>query len=181
MEPDRHLDEDEIERYSRRQIAELDLNRVEDHLLLCDSCMQRVTASDQFVHSMHQAALQMVSPPRRIPRFVFALAAGAVLLVAGLQMVGKRPAPFAVNLEAVRGSAMGGKAPASTPILLRLDVTGVPASASYRVQMVNRTGQPVWTGKFPGGIVSPQSRGMYFVRLYTPAGELLREYGLEIE
>ncbi len=46
--------------------------------------------------------------------------------------------------------------------------------------MVDRNGKHVWGGMFPGGPAKASPAGIYFVRLYSPAGDLLREYGLEI-
>jgi hypothetical protein len=71
-------------------------------------------------------------------------------------------------------------------LLLELDLTGLAASPSYRVEMVDRAGDPVWHGACDShgatgsAAVPPQKRGSYFVRVALPSGETLREYGLEL-
>jgi hypothetical protein len=49
---------------------------------------------------------------------------------------------------------------------------------------VDQTGHAVWQGAFAQAQARIQvpglSAGLYFVRVYLPAGELRREYGLEI-
>jgi hypothetical protein len=184
MAPDRHLDEEEIERYSLGHIAASELDRLEEHLLLCASCQERVEASDLFTGCMREAAAQVRRDPEAVPRrwsmpSVVLATAAVVVLLAAIWTLRRTPPPVAVALAATRGSAAGTPAPAGTPLVLQLDVTGLSAT-SFRVQMVDETGRSVWAGKFPGASVPPRAAGIYFVRLYSPAGELLREYGLEI-
>ncbi len=186
----RHLDEEEIEKYSLGGIAKSDLARVEEHLLLCQSCQRRVESSDVIVRSMQQAAARSRQEPEPaprwlgMPRFAFGLAAAFLVLAAILiprDFIRSSPPPFAIGLAATRGAGIEAKAPASTPLALQLDVTGLPAAASYKLAMVDGAGKQVWTGTFPGASVKPSPAGTYFIRLYSPAGDLLREYGLEIE
>jgi hypothetical protein len=67
---------------------------------------------------------------------------------------------------------------------LHPDLTGLAVISTWRIEMVDRTGKQVWHGDLisPGAsvIVPAQSTGMHYVRMYTPAGELLREFGLQI-
>jgi hypothetical protein len=93
---------------------------------------------------------------------------------------------FAVNLRAVRGSAGESKAPPLRPLQLNLDLTGVAASPSYRLEMVDQLGNSIWHGTViasdskASASIPPEKRGAYFVRLYLPSGEILREFGLEV-
>jgi hypothetical protein len=68
--------------------------------------------------------------------------------------------------------------------MLRPDLTGLAETSSYRLEIVDQTGRPVRQGtlaRAQNGIVFPGlGAGQYFVRVYLSAGELLREYGLEI-
>ena len=182
MDIDGHLEEEEIERYSLAASPECELSRVEEHLLLCSSCRQKVEASDRYVHSMRRAATQIRAEEKRAPRWtgMALLLAAAMILASVLLIRGRAPAPFAVSLAATRGVAPTAHAPAGVPLALHLDVAGLPASASYRVEMVDGNGKQVWHGNFPGGPAKALASGIYFVRLYSPTGDLLREYGLEI-
>jgi hypothetical protein len=113
-----------------------------------------------------------------------------VLVAAGL-WIGRvnmgEARPFAVDLAATRGAAIEAKAPAGRPLLLRLDLANLPASSWYRLEMVDRFGSRVWQATVPAqesgaGVKTPGTKpGIYFVRVYRPPGELLREYGLEVE
>jgi hypothetical protein len=95
--------------------------------------------------------------------------------------------PFAVDLAATRGAAIEAQAPAGRWLLLRLDLSNLPASSGYRAEMVNRSGNRVWQATVPARgskadfKVPGTQPGVYFVRVYRPPGELLREYGLEVK
>jgi hypothetical protein len=88
------------------------------------------------------------------------------------------------HLHAMRG-VVGAKVTARRPLLLKLDVTGLPLFPSYRWQIVNASGQAVFVGAVsaenPEFKVDGIPSGLYFVRLSSPGGELLREYGLASE
>jgi hypothetical protein len=95
--------------------------------------------------------------------------------------------PFAVDLAATRGAAIEATAPAGRGLLLRLDLANLPASPEYRLEMVDRFGNRVWQGAVTArgskaGFQVPGTQpGVYFVRIYRPPAELLREYGLEVQ
>jgi hypothetical protein len=95
--------------------------------------------------------------------------------------------PFAVDLAATRGAAIEAKAPAGRWLLLRLDLANLPDSSGYRLEMVDRSGNRVWQATVPARgskadfKVPRMQPGVYFVRVYGPSGELLREYGFEAE
>ena len=77
---------------------------------------------------------------------------------------------------------------AGRPLLLTLDVTGLPVLPAYDVEAVDAKG--VVQAQFHA--VTRQSgieirlseglhRGNYFVRIYAPSRELLREYGVQVD
>src|SRR5439155_20640162 len=109
----RHIDEEEVERYSRGTVPEEQLAQVEEHLLVCETCQNRVQKADEYQVAMHNAAEELRKrPPVRIrPIFgmrlapIFACAAAfAVLAVTGLELSRRSAAPaYLVELEATRG------------------------------------------------------------------------------
>jgi len=195
---DRHMGEDEIERYSLGCISEEEAAKIEEHLLVCESCQKRVTDSDAYVSAIRSAAAhpsrpwsQQKSRPMFFMRPLPVLAALAVVLVAGavgLRVTNRQTAApaFVVGLEATRGAPIEARAPAGRPLALQLDLAGLRAEPSYQVEMVDGQGNQVWKGTVAAqeskatAAVPKTSAGPYFVRVYTVSGELLREYGLEI-
>ncbi len=183
----RHMDGDEIERYSFGDLPEDLSAKFEEHLLICETCRNRVTASDEMARSM-QSAAQEIRRQESLDqesvwgsRWVALLAAAALFLAFGLYgfiRSSARP-EVAVSLNAMRGSEPMTQAPARTPLVLNLDLTGLPASASYRLEVVDAAGNIVWRGALQGAKLPPRTAGVYFVRIYT-GSELLREYGLRI-
>jgi hypothetical protein len=118
-----------------------------------------------------------------------ALAASLVVLFAVGSVVkwNKRAAvaPLAVALEATRGDTVA-RVPARQSLAIHPNLEGLPQLAAYRLEIVNADGKPVWQTSFkgdhPASIVSEGvTPGVYFVRVYNPSGDLLREYALEAQ
>jgi hypothetical protein len=193
-----HIDEEEIERYSMGAMPEGAIAPLEEHLLICEPCQLRLAQTDVYVAAMRRASARLRAAPLkpglpwlRFPRLVPALAGMAVLMVAAGLWLSRldlgEAYPFAVDLAATRGAAIEAQAPAGRWLLLRLDLANLPASPGYRLEMVDRSGNRVWQATVPArgskaDFKVPRTQpGVYFVRVYRPPGELLREYGLEVE
>jgi hypothetical protein len=192
-EPKNHPDEFQLEGYSLGRLPKPEVLSLEEHLLICDVCRQRLSESEDYVRSMQHASARSRTEPRGIqwisgfPRLIPALAAALVLLGIGVtwQMSQKVTlAPVSVRLEATRGGGQVAQVPAGRPLLLRPGLDGLPSLPEYHLEMVDRTGKRVWQTNFapPAGVVAPgQEPGIYFVRLYSLPGVLLREYVMEIK
>ena len=198
MNANYHLDDEELERYSMGAMPEAAIAPFEEHLLVCEPCQLRLAQTDAYVGAMRQASARLRTEPLkrglpwlRFPRLIPALAGMAVAIVAAGLWIGRpdmgEAHPFAVDLEATRGAVIEAKAPAGRWLLLRLELANLPASSSYRLEMVDRFGSRIYQATVAAqgskaGFKVPGTRpGIYFVRLYRPPGELLREYGFEVE
>ena len=190
---DRHFNEEELESYSLGTASGNHLARLEEHLLICGSCQQRLEESDAYVRAIRSAAAELQSQPEPASRFNFfwrpALVFAMVVLVVGVMVVPRGPSgtaatPVPVSLQALRGPAVSADAPAGKTLLLAPDVSGLPEFASIRVEIVTAAGKPVWTGRASGSQPKPEApplgSGQYYVRLYSVSGELLREFGLSV-
>lgn len=212
----KHVDEEALERYTLGHLAEADIERIEQHLLICETCQHRVEEADQYVRSMRAAARRVErNPPlwdravaaartlwahrrswklplpawnRPVLTGMTAIAACAVLLITALP---DRHTPYQeVRLtRAVRGAEPGvANAEAGQALRVSADLTGLPVLGSYRMELADAEGRIVWQGvaaprdssatveidKKPGS-------GRYWVRIYDPAGDLLREFGLRLD
>jgi len=192
LDANRHMDAEEIERYSLGSIPGEELPRLEEHLLLCESCRQRITESDVYVASMRQAGRKLHNRNRvRVLRAaaLSALVAACIVVFLVTFRPGRQSAPaspFAIRLEATRGTGVQAKAPASRPLELQFDLAGLASSPRYRAEIVDGDGTRLWDGSATLGAARatasapPLAAGVYFVRLYLPSGELLREYALAV-
>ena len=200
-----HPSEEVLEEYALGRLGGPELEQIEEHLLVCAQCQDGLAETDEFIVIMKQAAgrLQQESPVgiargperKRFGRFdllgkpVWAGALAAVLLAVVVWMPRQSPAAYdaEVNLQAMRGvEAVAPAVPAGKPFLLKADVTGLPPASEFRLEVADSSGAPVWRAT-----VSPKETlistvvatklgaGRYWVRLYDPAGALVREYGLE--
>ncbi len=198
---DVHPSEEHLERYSMDKLPQPECAALEEHLLVCSICQQRLVAAETYVAVMKAAlqkrswAEQYIRPPgflryfQQVPHRAWA-GAFAVVAVLGLVVL-YRPAPapeVQVTLEAVRGfeGPTVSKRAAGRPIHLILDLADRPDTAAYRVEVVSWTGSQEWQGEGrpSGGKLSVRipklEEGLHWVRLYSGTA-LVREYGLKLE
>jgi len=214
MQPDRgqHPEEDALELYSMGKLSDPGLSALEEHLLACPECQQRLGEMDSYVRAMRDAAakLREESAAEQAESFrgllavlhglrpaAVALGVGVVLLglfwlVASWRPVGSEQTPVAISLQAIRGGepAAGARAPADRPLLLEIDLTGLPSQQEYALEVAGSTGEPLWQAvvrSASGRIRVRPSRtfrpGAYWVRLFSDGGktDLLREFSLRVE
>ncbi|MEO8049325.1 MAG: hypothetical protein ABI833_02825 [Acidobacteriota bacterium] len=141
-------------------------------------------------------SLQFALP--RIPVTRITWAAALLLVAAGATVAWRMQpsieiapaiAPVAtVQLVAMRGGEGDmARAPSGRPLDLVFERTDLPQDLSYRAQVVNATGRQISSGnvRIAGQSLSVRvdvllPAGVYWVRLYSSGGQLLREYGLNI-
>ena len=193
-----HPEEELLEDYSFGRVPEPALAPLEEHLLACSQCTEKVEEIDVW-----RAATGSFQPGHRIPfpRWLTGplslpkpaaavLACGLLLAVAGaVTFRSYRPAAAAsIRLTALRGGDENGVAggPADRPLDLTMNAVTLPASPGYRVEMVNVAGQTVWAGdaipqreSLQAHVSSNPGPGLYWVRLYGQQ-KLLREFGLRL-
>jgi hypothetical protein len=51
-----HISEDDVERYAMRTLPDSDCTTLEEHLLICQQCRDRLTATDEYLTAMRSAA-----------------------------------------------------------------------------------------------------------------------------
>jgi hypothetical protein len=191
VDVEQHIEETTLERYSMGSLEEEAAVEVEQHLLLCETCCARVTEADSYVRAMKRAAQELPDPePSRwnlrllLPAFAVCTLLIAAAVVKFSPSIERPPATIA--LFTMRGTDTQAHGPSQRPLILRPDLTGLPAASSYRLDLVSVSGAPLWQGILsaeaqpPAALVPPQRRGVYFVRLSLPSGQLLREYALEL-
>ncbi len=190
--PDTHASDEALERYADCSLPESDVAAFEEHLLVCDDCRDKLAELDSYVHAMKGASRRVRREERVAARPVFrpawaltaVLAAAALILAVRLPL--RAPQPYAVALAAVRGAdGIEARVPAGRPLLLTLDLTGIAAPAGSGLDIVDAEGRSVWhapvtprDGKLTAATSHRFAPGRYYVRLYSPSRELLREYGL---
>ena len=184
-------EEGRLEAYAAGTLPAGQVSDVEEHLLVCAECQQRLAETEAYLRAMRRAAARARAterqPVRRLlwlrPAWGFAVLAVALAVGAGIEWRGRAPGAE-IALEATRGPEAQ-TAPAGAPLRLSLDATGLPEIGRYRVEVVDETGRAVFAGSatrhgarialaVPGGL----GAGRYFVRLYGHG--LLREYALEV-
>ena len=182
-----HLGEETLEEYAFGRLVEPELGRVEEHLLVCEDCQDALAEIDKYIGLMKAA---MAEPAVRVSarrRFSFVAAgsiAAGVAIAALLPRLGPSLPPETVKLVSMRGAEIAHLS-ANHAADLRIEMPDLP-DGEYRVEVVDAAGGPVWSGI--AWAVGNQLRvsepkrlrsGVYWIRLYSASGELLREFGLK--
>jgi len=130
----------------------------------------------------------------RMPGAKILLAAAALLVLAGTAVawrmqLAETMAPIAtVRLIALRGGEGDvSRAPSGRRLELVFGRTDLPADLFFRAEVVNSSGRQMWRGSVRIAdqnlsirVGGPLPAGTYWVRLYSSAGQLLREFGLSV-
>ncbi|HUA84516.1 MAG TPA: hypothetical protein VMB85_11695 [Bryobacteraceae bacterium] len=186
-----HPSEDTLEEYAFGRLREQDAAPLEEHLLLCSTCQDRLGEVEQYIRLIKTAA--SMEPRRttagwRIPTGVAALCVSAALAL--LLMIPRVPVEKTVQVDliAFRGGVEMAHATAGRRLELTIDLSDLPPSPAYRVQVVDAAGREEWSGsaaasgvKLVVQVSKPLERGVHWVRLSSADDELLREFGLRAE
>jgi hypothetical protein len=196
-----HPEDEMLELYALGRLDEPELGVVEEHILICAACQERLDEATEYAGLMREAAAKVaVEQPVEaawrkwlrldwLPVPMPALAGAMVVLVAVMVWHPWRavaPAEWrTVELETMRGEAAGATAVEGFGLDLRLDIAGLDAGGAT-AQIVEATGGPVaeLTVAIDGGKASVRyaaglQAGRYWVRL-KKSGETLREYSLTV-
>jgi len=199
-----HASEESLEQYASGVLEEPALGEIEEHLLICSQCQEHLDEIDAYRAAMRSAAARLEAEEESRKRFwtlfsarltlrrlAWVMALGAVILI-GLSLrvwMSPRESPqaLAVFLKTTRGSEVR-HAPARRALELSLDTTALASYSNYQVETVDTAGHlqaqsPARTseGKVIAALAKGLERGNYFIRLYSPSHELLREYGLVVD
>jgi anti-sigma factor RsiW len=191
-----HATEEALESYSMGTLPEAEAGILEEHLLVCAACQDRLTDSDRYLRAVRAAAskLRAGAPADRrgfvtwlpgffaAPGLAWTLGAVCCLALVGWAAHGWRtssPAgaqPVAVLLQTVRGEepAAGASAPTGRPLVLEADLAGLPVSTAYDLIVIDQAGSPVELlraapadGRLRAQAPKGLRKGRYWVRLYS--------------
>jgi hypothetical protein len=197
---DIHGTDDQLDLYARGRLSESELPVLEEHLMICSNCREKLDEIGDFTLGMQEASSKAASAsPQtghtgwglasffRRPAFSMALAFIALIVVIGVFANGRpKFAPSAsLQLTATRGEMPW------TVAAREFDVTlsdGPRQGGPFRVEVLTATGAPVWSGLADSGpagvrfkLTQRLAQGDYFVRLYSVSGQTLREYGFRVK
>ncbi len=203
-----HVSEEILELYALGRLPEEQLGPIEEHLLVCPTCQDRLAETDAYVEAARRAARNfMMLPPSRwqllwsrmtawmenpLPAWAAVGAALVLMLFLVPRLVLQprpQPAPaVTVLLQTTRGvdPSLISKAPAGRPLRLSWDTMALPEVACCQVELVDAAGSVILRerlGKADSLRTGPLSAGRYWVRLYGlgPQQSLLREFGMQVE
>jgi len=199
---ERHFTDASIEAYALGKLSAEELDRHDEHLLICEACREKLDETERYLRAMKAASFRLRAASeesgfRETVRRRFALPAGVwaaaavVFCVVAFLAVNRflhpslSSAPVAVSLLAERGASTS--APAHRLLDLSLDARGLQPGAGTRVELVDSGGKilETQTANPTGDLIRFRvsrslDAGSYYVRLYRSA-ELEREYSLDLK
>ncbi len=197
-----HGTDDQLEDYVFGRLPRPDLPALEEHLMICDACRDRldsieaITVGIRGAPGSSQAVLKPASsladwfslPRQWLRRPAFSVALGLVALLAVISIFPHGPTKF-VPVATLQLTASRGEMPVIGPAReLDLTLSDAPRDVgALTVEVVNATGKAVWSALAGSGAAGVQVKverqfgpGDYFVRLYSVSGKVLREYGFRV-
>jgi anti-sigma factor RsiW len=199
-----HVHDDVLERYAMQRLSVEESEAVEDHLALCEHCLNRLDETTDYVGDIRRALSvtgpqsamkpklpswlhRIFQPAMAIPAWAgIAIAAAAMIfMVARRESLG--PAALAV-LDGTRGVAT--EVHGTGPFNFELFVPeGAQAEAAkYHVEMVDDDGKKQWEGEVAGhngklhAIVQRKvAEGQYFLQVSDPASGARHEFAVRVE
>lgn len=207
MEYQHHVLEDHLEAYALRQLQAGEFDALEDHLLVCDVCRQRLNETEQRLTATRIAARRIREEDTqarakrgswiRFPVVLFpfrpaAVLAAAAILGLGLVAVQYRQPGITyqeVRLTALRGGDAASEAVSGKALRLQLDLQGWENRGPVDVALVAADGSPVLRHSTTREAAQPTlvitinkklPAGQYWVRLEQPPGQSVREYSLRV-
>ncbi|MBS1877617.1 MAG: zf-HC2 domain-containing protein [Acidobacteria bacterium] len=200
-----HPGEDVLERYTLGHLATTEVDRVEEHLFVCEQCQDQLADVERFIAEMkvacHDYRLQPAPKPNwwanlsqflAAPRMAYAGAMALLVMAFALPLMRQQSSELAPETVTWSGTYRGveanvADAHAKRPLNLVINIANLPASPAYRVVIVDQDGREVWSGspvtegsQLVARIRDSLSAGVYWVRLFTADGEPLREFGLHL-
>ena len=196
-----HQPDERLELYALGRLPEPEVAVVEEHLLVCVSCQERLDVVELFALAMRQAiSSEPLAPSGAGWRdwlrsswatpwsFAGTSAVFAAVVLATVLYLhsGRNVPPLAsLDLTAMRGDVQ--QVPAARQTDLTLTDAPIGNAARFRVEVVDSTGGQVWSGQRESDwgrvkvrITKQLATGSYFVRLFDPDGKLLHEYGFTV-
>jgi hypothetical protein len=204
----KHVEEERLEAYAMNSLAEGEVAMVEEHLLICATCQDRLDGVEHYIKAMAGAAQRIREEKTltsatsgvwdRFRTWLRTPIAAGGLALAGVTMaclvifmqphLREQPgAPVDVELEAVRG-ATSQTAQAGHALHLHLDGRGVPEMHLFQIEIVDEEGAKVWmgSGTWSDNVVLAAvdqsfKPGTYFVRLLQGGKDPIREYQMLVQ
>jgi hypothetical protein len=197
-----HGTEDQLELYARGRLPESELPVLEEHLMICIGCREKLDEIGDFALGMREASSKAASSQAAVPqtrrsewglgsffrRPAFGMALAFVVLIVGMGLMANGRPKFAPSAS-LQLTATRGEMPV-TVAARQFDVTlsdGPREGGPFRIEVLTATGASAWSGLAESGpagvdfkLTQKLTQGDYFVRVFSVSGKMLREYGFRI-
>lgn len=196
-----HVDEELLELYAMKKLTESELEPVEEHLLICEACQDRLTETENYIRTFRAAAEKLMHEPApetmwsrwkrmfSMPRFAVVPAlAGALAIAIFLGMPRSNPELQTAELRALRADSTV-TVEAGRPVQLKLGAEGLNPQKQFRAELVSTSGATIWSGGtawssgwLTATVDKKLQQGKYWVRLFERGdNKQISEYRLVVQ
>jgi hypothetical protein len=191
---DAHIDDEQLELYALGRTPEEPLPAIEEHLLVCEDCQNRLAQADEFAALFHAAATQPEARPQprrwliwgRLGAVGMAAAAMAGVIFVASERGRESGAPLLVEMRAMRGPEAPAQIDGGRAATLLLDIDAAGGAEGYSAQIVDGAGAEAAKPRVyakDGRLavtISRLRKGTYWVRIFrSNASDPVVEYGLQ--
>ncbi len=188
-----HPSDDSLELFALGHYRSEDLAFLEEHLLLCVDCQRRLRDIDAYVALMAKGTKEIQQNPPRHQRALVVcsgvLAASILVFCLMSYFRSEHDQDAEIRLAAVHGKADPPlAAPVGKSLTLKVDLTEVAPSPTYRLDVVSSSGNVIWTTIAKSDtrqlvlhVEKRLDRGTHWIRLCSDTGQVLREYALRVQ
>lgn len=189
-----HESDERLELYALGRVSDSEVEQIEEHLLICDSCRDRMEYNALFAVAITEDLKQHPVRKGRLlwfrwspPQYVFAGALAMVLIATVFLWTRSASVTPVATLQL---TAFRGAESSTVPRAKELDLSFTDAArgTSASVEVVDGAGGRVWQGapEFVNGrarvrILQSLAPGEYFARYYDTPGHLLHEYSFGVK
>ena len=188
-----HGTDDQFEAYALGRLSDSENEELEEHLLVCEPCRKSLDANIAYISAMREQLSAMPARrdwlawlrPQFAPRLALGGAVAALVATVGLYFALGNHTQYA-PVAALQLTAIRGETPTVRPAReLDLTLGSLPsAGGPFQVEVVDVNGAKIWSGSTATSTFAVHKKfgqGVYFVRLYDSAGELLHEYAFSVQ
>jgi hypothetical protein len=189
-----HQTDEQLELYALGRLQEPWVAEVEEHLLVCAACQERVDDLEAYAFAMRQAISTEPAESShwltrfqhswlKMPALTWAGCLAATVLAVTLYL---QSTPYLAPIATLQLTAMRGAMPSVGPSR-ETDITlaDAPSGGALRAEIVDAAGSTIWNGSLETqthriALARKLAPGDYFVRLFDNGGKLLHEYGFQV-
>ncbi|HYP14278.1 MAG TPA: zf-HC2 domain-containing protein [Bryobacteraceae bacterium] len=197
-----HIEDELLELYAMKKLTESESEPVEEHLLVCHGCQDRLAETENFISTFRAAAEKLNHEPAReplserwfgrffkMPKLMLVPALAGIAAIAVMVRISDvNQSPQIAELQSLRSGESTISVEAGRPVQLKLGAEGLSSQKNFTIHVVDSAGKLLWSrdavwssGWLTATIDKKLGAGGFWVRLFdAEQNKQVREYRLVV-